>query len=221
MADQLSTLRQISLFSELSDSTLQQISRIAFRCKFERGEMILLEGDPCSAVYFISSGEVRIFRLNQSGREQVLVKLGSGSAFNTVPPFQPQPVNQASGRALTDVTLFAIRTQDYCQILLKCPDLTMVILQDFADRLVHITNLVGDLALHSVRGRLAKFLLNQANSDHIARPWTQDEIAIHLGAVRDVIGRTLRAFKEEGLIDSQRQNLILLDRVRLEDEAQY
>ena len=52
------------------------------------------------------------------------------------------------------------------------------------------------------------------------RRWTQEEIAAHLGAARDIAGHTLRAFTDAGLVLMERQHITLLDREGLEAEAQ-
>ena len=46
------------------------------------------------------------------------------------------------------------------------------------------------------------------------------EIAAHLGTVRDIVGRTLRAFADAGLVQMERQRIVLLDREGLEAEAE-
>jgi CRP/FNR family transcriptional regulator len=77
-----------------------------------------------------------------------------------------------------------------------------------------------------VRTRLARFLLSHV-SDHIqegeptnhARLWTQQEIASHIGSVRDVVGRTLRSFARAGWVRRERGRLVVTDREGLEREA--
>jgi CRP/FNR family transcriptional regulator len=78
---------------------------------------------------------------------------------------------------------------------------------------------VEDLSLRSVRGRLARFLLERAEEGEVEREWTQDEIAARLGTVRDVVGRNLRALADAGLIEIRRQRIVLLDREGLEAET--
>jgi len=101
-------------------------------------------------------------------------------------------------------------------------------LREFANRLDHLTNLVEDLSLRTVRGRLARFLLEHApagpsettNASGVTLRWTQDEIAAHLGTVRDMVGRTLRSFGDAGLVRMDRQRIVLLDREGLEAEVE-
>ena len=200
---------------------------MAVRRVYAPGEAIIIEGDPCQAAYFIAEGQVRVYRLSPGGREQVLARLGPGQTFNTVPPFQPQGVNHANVQAATETTLYAIVSDDFRRLVGECPELALAILQDFAARLDHLTNLVEDLSLRTVRGRLAGFLLEHASTElsgtaeagEVTWRWTQDEIAAHLGTVRDMVGRTLRAFADAGLVRMDRQRIVLLDREGLEAEA--
>lgn len=220
METTVQALRRISLFASLSDETLARIANVVVRHTYAPGENIIFEGNPCRAAYFVAEGQVRVYRLSPSGREQVLVRLGPGQAFNTVPPFKPHGVNHATAEALTPATLYAITCEDFHRLVMECPELALAILQDFAGRLDHLTNLVEDLSLRTVRGRLARFLLEQAETGTVTQRRTQEEIAAHLGTVRDMVGRTLRAFADAGLVRMERQRIMLLDREGLEAEAQ-
>jgi CRP/FNR family cyclic AMP-dependent transcriptional regulator len=221
-------LRRISLFADLADDALARVASVAYSHTYAPGEIILIGGDPCRAAYFVAEGQVRVYRLSPSGRKQVLMQLGPGQTFNTVPPFKPHGVNHATVEALTPVTLYAITCKDLHRLVVECPALALALLRDFASRLDHLTNLVEDLSLRTVRGRLARFLLERASTELIGtadagavtRRWTQDEIAAHLGTVRDMVGRTLRAFADAGLVRMDRQRIVLLDREGLETEAQ-
>jgi CRP-like cAMP-binding protein len=213
-------LRRIELLSGLSDAALARLARLAVRRTYDSGQVILVEGSPCEAVYFVAEGEVNVSRISPTGREQVLARLGPGQAFNTVPPFQPQPTNHATVQALTPVTLYAIPCEDLLRLVGECPELALAILRDFAGRLDHLTHLVEDLSLRTVRSRLARFLLRQAEAGEVTREWTQEEIATYLGTVREMVGRTLRGLADAGLVRVDRERIILLDREGLEAEAQ-
>jgi CRP/FNR family transcriptional regulator len=87
--------------------------------------------------------------------------------------------------------------------------------------LLSIVDLAERLALFPVRQRLAAFLINQADAvgEDAAQHWTQDDIARRLGTVRDVVGRALRKFEQEGLIRFRRERIQLLDREKLQSLA--
>ena len=214
-------LRRIPLLAGLSDSALARVARVASAHTYAAGDTVIFQGDPCQAAYFVAEGQVRVYLLSPGGREQVLAVLGPGQAFNTVPPFRACDVNHATVQALTPVILYAIACEDFRRLVGDCAELALAILRDFADRLEHLTDLVGDLALRSVRGRLARFLLEQVEAGQVAQRWTQEEMAAHLGTVRDMVGRTLRAFADTGLLRIERQRIVLLNRPGLEVEAHH
>jgi CRP/FNR family transcriptional regulator, cyclic AMP receptor protein len=226
-------LRGIALFAALSDETLEHIAGAAtIRC-YASDEHVALEGDPCDAGFFILEGSVRIYRVSADGREQVLVRRGPGQAFNTAPLFQPEGKNPAHAVALTPLTLCVLHKGDFLRLVMAHGDLAAMVLQDFAERLLHLTDLVAGLALQSVQERLARFLLDRASVPQAPpappafpharkeqnielRRWTQQEIATHLGTVRDVVGRELRALERAGIVRLERGRIVLLDREALE-----
>ncbi len=78
-------LSQLPLFAGLGDDALREIVPHVREHTFSSGQVILLEGDPCQAVYLVVRGLVRTVRLSHEGREQVLAYLGPGELFNLVP----------------------------------------------------------------------------------------------------------------------------------------
>jgi len=223
----LDDLRQITLFAGLSDQSLADLALVSVEQLFDAGQVIILQGDPASSAYFIVHGQVRVYRLSLSGREQVLARLGPGNGFNTVHPFHESALNHATVEAFTSATVLSIPSDSLRELTVTHADLAQAMLGDFAMRLDHLTDLVEDLSLRTVRGRMARFLLEQASVEadpagedvHVARRWTQDEIAASLGTVRDMVGRTLRSFSESDLIEINRDRIELLDRQGLEVEA--
>lgn len=199
---------------------LASIGRAAGRRSYRAGELISYEGDPVRAAYIIETGQVRVYRTSLSGREQVLAVLGEGDLFNVAPAFQPDGTNRSTVQALTDVSLFVIQPDELLAAIRSSPDLALALLRHLADRLDDLTNLVEDLSLRTVRGRLARFLLRSADGGAVARRWTQDEMASQLGSVRDVVGRTLRSLQDERLVRVDRHRIVLVDREGLEAAAE-
>ena len=96
--------------------------------------------------------------------------------------------------------------------------LALALLKELTSRLRHLVNLVDDLALHSVQGRLAGMLLEQAAEDKRGMPaaaLTQAEMAARLGTVREMVGRALKTFEALGLLRLERGVIVLLDRAGL------
>jgi CRP/FNR family transcriptional regulator len=214
-------LAQLALFAGLDEQALAEIAPHVRVHAFEPGQDIALAGEPCSEIHIVASGTIRARRLSLEGREYVLEYIRSGQALNLAAALD-SGTNLANGEALTRTTTYAIACDRFRQFVRAHPAVAVAALARLSSQVRHLSDTVEDLALHSVRARLARFLLS--SGDPIATParhWTQEEIAAHIGTVRDVVGRTLRVFARSGLIRRERGRLVITDRDGLEQEAQY
>lgn len=219
MTDTIQALRRLSFFAELGDDALRKIAHVLHQRTYSPGQVIILEGERCQAVYFVAQGVVRARRMSLEGREHVLAYVGPGEALNLVPAVDGGP-NRASVDAVTEATLYIITCQRFRQIMRAHHDVALAAMERLAAEVRQLSDMVEDLALHTVRTRLARFLLAQAeDSRPQPKRWTQEEIATHIGTVREVVGRTLRAFAAAGLIRRQRGQVVVVDREGLEREA--
>ncbi len=211
-------LRQLTLFSDLGDDALREITPYLHERSFSPSQMIILEGEPCQAIYFVTKGVVRARRTSLEGREHVLSYLGPGEVFNLVPMLD-ESFNLTTVDAVTEATLYVLPCQRAWQILRDHPSVARATLKRLAADIRHLTDMVEDLALHTVSTRLARFLLARAEETGPPQRWTQEEIATHIGTVREMVGRSLRDFAARGLIRRERGRIVVVDRERLESEA--
>lgn len=58
---------------------------------FEEGQVIVLEGEPASAMYIVADGEVDVLRNVRGDRAELLVKLGPGAQFGANSLIEPTP----------------------------------------------------------------------------------------------------------------------------------
>ena len=212
-------LSQFSILEKLTDSARQEIALNVHRRSFRAGEVIVLAGDLCRAVYLVVEGSVRVQRLSPEGREYVLHALGPGQCFNLVSALDGGR-NLATVSALTDTVTFVVPIDVFHQMARDHPEVAHALLKHLAGRVRLLSDAVEDLALHTVRTRLARCLLSDKNGDPLpAQHWTQGELAAHIGTVRDVVGRTLRTFSREGLIQRERGRVVITDLAGLRREA--
>jgi CRP-like cAMP-binding protein len=213
-------LQKIPLFKDLSIDTIHLISSHARIVEFGNGEIIMMEGDFNAPIFFVIEGTVRAFLTNPDGREQVLTYLQPGDGFNLPSAFSINHLSPASALAVGAIRILQISQEDFRYLVENKPEFAGVIMRDLSEKLIHLTNLVHDVSLRSVRSRLAKFLLIQSESrENPANKWTQEEIASQLGTKREVFSRSLKEMIQEGLIKTERQKIIILDPEKLKTEA--
>jgi len=226
LTQRVSFLRSVPLFARLSDEALTRLAREMTERAVSRGEQIVMEGEPADAVYLIAAGQMRVYRLSPDGREQVLTHLGPGEAFHLVAALDGG-LHPASTSAWTAGTLYVLRRERFLELLQQEPSVALSLLRHFAARLRYLTALAEELGVRTVRARLARLLLQQAQQSArtggarvSARRFTREEMAAQIGTVREVVGRTLRAFEDEGLVRMERHRIIVLDPAALEEAAQ-
>ena len=209
-------LRGVGFCAGLPEPALTALARISVPVRQRAGATIQLEGDPAEQMYVVAQGRVRILRVAGSGREQILNIIGPGTHFNTVPMFDGGPC-PANAEAMTDVALLALPRAPLLDLLGAHPALARALLAELSSRLRHMVNLVDELALHSVQGRLAALLLDQATAGAGA-PLTQADMAARVGTVREMVGRSLKLFEAQGLLRVDRGVITILDRAGLAEQ---
>lgn len=211
-------ISRLAAFAGLDERGRARVMAVARRQVYERGDFLLYEGEPCRIVLFIARGRVRVSKVSPEGRAQVLALLGPGEGLNLVPAFDGG-LNPASAEALTAVEVYTFTRTEFLALTEELPQVARNILSDFSGKLRGLVGLVEDLSFRTVGARLARFLL--AHGETIpGRHWTQEEIAAHLGTVREMVGRVLRAWREEGLVRLERGRVVVLDRAALERKSQ-
>jgi CRP-like cAMP-binding protein len=209
----------IPIFSELSEGAWRAVESRIFRRDVLAGQTLFAEGAPAESCYFIQSGTVRILRTNPDGRIQVLARLGKNQPINIISLLNQPRVNQATAEAVTATSIYVLIAADFDTLLANTPEFSQALLKAFANRISKMVDLAADLSLYSVRVRLARFIINLAASEADPNGWTQDEIAAQIGTIRDMVGRLLREFEDQGLIRRENSEITLLDRKGLNRAA--
>jgi CRP/FNR family transcriptional regulator len=215
MAIQLELIKSIPYFSGLSSAELDSVKVLISERQGERGEFILLEGDPADALYFVISGVVKIFKTSSEGKEQILQLIRPGESFNDVPIFDGGP-NLASAQAMGPVVLYSIKNSDMRGILRNHPQVALNVAQILSQKLRNLVSLVEDLSFKHVTARLAKILLEYAGDGSAPRQrLTQQEMAAIAGTAREIIGRSLKELEGEGVIRMDHHRIVITDKEAL------
>src|SRR5215471_7415167 len=81
------TLKRVPIFSGLTQTELAFLTQRTVPRRFSMGETVFAEGDPCTGLYVVESGHIRIFKSSAGGREHVLAIEGPGSSVAELPVF--------------------------------------------------------------------------------------------------------------------------------------
>jgi len=217
IADEL--VSSIPYFSGLGPEALQAVRQSLFEKRVERGEIVLLEGEASGALFFVIEGAVKVFKTSPEGKEQILSIARPGDVFNDVTVFDGG-VNPASAQAMGPALLYGISRGDLMRIVAGHPQIAANIIRMLAQRLRQMVALVEDLSFRPVIGRVAKILLQYATEATTPRPrLTQQDIAAMAGTAREVVGRSLKALEEDGVIRLEKHRVVITRKESLQQLA--
>jgi len=215
-------LRNVPLFSGLSDQELEALSESLGRRTFPRGMIIYHEGSPGDTLYIIESGQVRIFLLSESGQETSIQIYGPGDVFGEMSLLDGLP-RSAGVVAMERTVALTLHREDFLHHLDASPRMARGILEVLSRRLRYTTDYAEGLASRDVYGRVAAKLLELADRYGVQKEGieidlrlTQAELASWVGATRESVNKVLGTLRDQGLIEVRGQRMAILDRRGLE-----
>lgn len=209
-----------SFWEGLSDTDRENILRSTQTVRFERGENIH-DGGECTGVILIRSGCLRVYILSDEGKEITLYRLFSGEMC----------ILSASCvlNSLTfDVFIDAEEDSEcvivggcaFAELSEKCPAVKIFALEAALVSFSDVMWVIQQILFMSFDKRLAIFLLDEISKhggDTVRL--THEQIAKYIGSAREVVSRMLKYFAGEGIVESSRGGIKLLDKKRLRDIA--
>jgi CRP-like cAMP-binding protein len=202
------------LFNGLSESFIDQIAGIIREKKFQRGEIIFLDGTISSGFYMVVQGQVKLFKMALDGREQILYVLGPGEPFGMTPVFHGQTF-PASAASMTDSTAFFFPKKDFVALIAAHPDLAFSVMTALARRLRRFAAKIESLSLKEVPMRLAVHLLylqeKQGGTDQVLLDIPKKQLANLLGTSAETLSRIFAEMSAAGLIQVKGKTITLFD----------
>ena len=218
-------LKQIAIFSDFSDEELGFVSTHLITRRYRPGEPVFPEGDACTGLFIVQTGNVRIFKSSAGGREQVLSIDGPGSSIAELPVFDGGSY-PASAQALSETALLFFPKQDFQNLCLQHPQVALKILRVMGGRLRHLVSIIEELSFTTVRQRLIALLVRvgrtggDGDAVEFPIPANNSELAAQIGTVRELVSRNLSRLQSEHLIDINEQTWKIPSLKRLESELQ-
>ncbi|MEW6218987.1 MAG: Crp/Fnr family transcriptional regulator [Thermodesulfobacteriota bacterium] len=215
-------LAGLPLFAGLSREECQAVAAVARQESRPRGAAIFAEGDPGHGFYIVLEGRVKVFKLGADGKEQVLHLLGPGEPFGEVAVFAGRSF-PAHAEALSRCRLLVIPRAAFRELLARQPSLALNLLASLSLRLRRFAQLIEDLSLKEVPGRLAAYLLMESDqnggADVVRLEITKGLLASVLGTIPETLSRILARLSRSGLIAADGPLIRILDREGLAELA--
>lgn len=200
-------LPDLPLFRDLGPEAARALAA-APRGRYRRGQTLWTAGTEARALAVVLTGRVRVVRAvatgRSAGRQYGVHAEGPGGTLGEVPFFAGGRY-PATAVAAEPTTCLLLDRATLARAVAADPELALRWLGRLAGRVRRLIDRLDEQTARTVEQRVAALLLARhaaAAGTPFALAPTQAEAAEELGTVREVLVRTLRRFREAGLVDS-------------------
>lgn len=197
------------LFSALTGPQLDRLAALGGVCRFERGAVIVREGEPADAVYAVLQGHVEVLRQAEDGREIVLREIRAGEVAGELAVLHAG-VRTATIVCRAQTECLRIDGRDFLALVHGDAAIAAALLAALSRRIAEMTEQMSDLAFLELPARVAKKILELAGAGDDPVRVSQQELARHLACSRESVNKHLRAFAARGWIDVGRNQVRIL-----------
>ena len=211
-------LRNVPIFTDLTDSDLTKIASNMVPRVYEKGQMILLEESMGETFFIITQGAVKVTRLSADGREVILAMLGESDFFGEM------SLLDGEGRSANIVAneyakVLTLSRSDFLDCLESYPKIAIALLEELAIRLRKSDQQIESLSLSDSEHRIGIALIRLAGElgtikqGHVTvknLPYQQD-IANMAGTSRETVSRAMSLLTEEKYIERNGKELKILN----------
>jgi CRP/FNR family cyclic AMP-dependent transcriptional regulator len=213
-------LRSVPLFASLAEEPLRMLTTVVTRRSVTRGTIIMAAGDPTDSLYIVLSGRLKVMMSDAEGKEVILTIIGPGEFFGEMGLIDDAP-RSASVVAIEPCELLAINRRDFKKCLAENFEMAMAVMRGLVRRLREADRKIGSLALLDVYGRVARLLLDMAETvdgqKMVTKRLPKQDIAKMIGASREMVSRVMKDLQLGGYIEMRGSTIVLRDTILLPD----
>jgi CRP-like cAMP-binding protein len=216
-------LKENNLFSVLNTDQLERLEQVKSVREYQRGDVIYYENTPSFAIYCVSVGWVKLYKVGSRAERQVTRLLGPGDVMGHRALLANEPYS-ATAEVLETSVICTIPKDPFLNMLLESPQLSLKVMGRLALELRISEEQLLILSQKSVQQRTAQMLLllkrkSQQKDDECVElriPLRRNEMAQMIGTTPESLSRTLRHLAKRGILRVTRMDLCILDAAALE-----
>ena len=215
-SDRIKLLGGVSIFSGVGDKALEKLSKLMISKDFPKNTLIFGQDEIGDSMYIVGSGRVKVVLYGDSGKEITLTYFIPGDFFGEMALVDDRP-RSANVETTEDSSLLMLKRDVFKKHLMEHPNIALNILAVLSSRLRKADEIIGNLALLDVYGRVARTLSDLAEKEGkkvdegtlIEKRPTHQDIASMVSTSRETVSRVLNEFQRRGLLKMDGKQVIL------------
>jgi CRP/FNR family cyclic AMP-dependent transcriptional regulator len=201
------TSNLFNFLAELPEALVLNLFKEATAYNLQEGEVLFRAGDPGDGCYRILTGLVKVVVASHQGEERIISLLGPGAIVGELSVIDGEP-RSASVFAVANCSLSFVSRVKFEKFTEAHPELTSYLVRTLARRLRAADDALAATTFLSVKGRLARALLNlaeYAGEKHGGRielrhKISQGDLAAMAGVARENVSRTMSGWRKRDIV---------------------
>ncbi|MEN8249586.1 MAG: Crp/Fnr family transcriptional regulator [Bacteroidota bacterium] len=210
------------LFSLLTSEELEKLDNSRIETDFKAGEIIYKQGTPLTHLVIIHEGLGKIY-IENSEKDLILnytrlMELNGGIGFFI------DKRHHSSLTAVTDCKTCFLNVDDFRSVLYSNKEFMSMFLKLFSMRIQHTYNQFSLLTQKNMAGRMATailYLTDEVFNNGSIKNISKQDLADFTAMTKESAFRVLKDFKEEGLIDLDKNTIEIKNKKSLQQIAMY
>lgn len=186
------------------------------RIVYKPGTTIYSEGNVGNHIYYVIKGEVKTFKVNEDGKELITDLFKDKSFFGFTSFLSNRPYTE-NAQAILPTEIIKLEKNELLSLIKSDPQLGLNFMDLLSDNLDSVKEHLMHIAYDSVRKKTADTLLQltQEGSKENLIQISRSDLASIIGIAKETLTRTLTDFKEERLINTDRNTIKILNQRKL------
>jgi CRP/FNR family transcriptional regulator, cyclic AMP receptor protein len=214
--DTVGLLRRVSIFANVEEQALRELAALVITKDYPKETLVFGQDDPGDSMFVIASGQVKVVLYGENGKEITLTFFRGGDIFGEMALLDDLP-RSANVMTTEPSQLLILKREAFIEHLKHCPATAINVLSVLCKRLRKADEVIGNLALLDVYGRVARVLMDLAKTDGepveegvlIRKRPTQQDIASMVNSSRETVSRVLSEFQRRGLLLMDGKKVVL------------
>ncbi|MHB8174510.1 MAG: Crp/Fnr family transcriptional regulator [Nitrospirota bacterium] len=204
-------------FQKMPERVVERILSVSRRKTIPAGTRVYSEGDYCQAFIFLISGEVRVFKMGETGREITLYEIGNGdTCIINASCILSGITTPANAVTLVECDALFLSPVEFKRLTEEFAEVREYVFKVLSENLANVMTLVEEIAFKHIDQRLIEYLEEKSEQGKLSA--THHKIAADLGTSREVISRLLKDFERKGKVALSRNLIRLIDETAVTDD---
>src|SRR5262245_11772523 len=213
-----SLIANLPLFSGFGAEQLDDILRDARSVRYPKNTPVFQQGDAADSFFVLLHGHLRVTKITPDGQQVVVRYVVPGELFG-VAMAMGWKAFPATCAAVEDSIVLVWPASAWPELAAKHPALARNTMQTVGGRLQEAHTRIVEMSTEQVERRIAHALLRLAKQAgrridqgvQIDFPISRQDVAEMTGTTLHTVSRTLSAWEQQGLIESGRQRIVILN----------